>query len=233
MSKGFKRYALVWAVLVLLFHIVCFVTPNEMAGMTKIDSNFFTGIAFIDLAFVGQLVCAYLALKEEEKKKRFYNLPLITISYTGLIVMLAAGAAVMMIPDLPNWIGILVCCLVLGFTAVSVIKAAAAADLAERTEENVSAKTLFIKTLSADAEQLLSSVRAADIKEDAKRVYEAVRYSDPMSDDVLVGIESEITRKFAQFSDAAAENRVDAAKQAADDLIILIGNRNQKCRVFK
>ncbi len=233
MSKGFKRYALVWAVLVLLFHIVCFVTPNEMAGMTKIDSNFFTGIAFIDLAFVGQLVCAYLALKEEEKKNRFYTLPLITISYTGLIVMLAAGAAVMMIPDLPNWIGILVCCLVLGFTAVSVIKAAAAADLAERTEENVSAKTLFIKTLSADAEQLLSSVRAADIKEDAKRVYEAVRYSDPVSYDALAGIESEITRKFANFSDAAAKNRSDEAKQAADDLIILIGNRNQKCRVFK
>jgi len=68
MSKGFKRYALVWAVLVLLFHIVCFVTPNEMAGMTKIDSNFFTGIAFIDLAFVGQLVCAYLALKEPARR---------------------------------------------------------------------------------------------------------------------------------------------------------------------
>ena len=147
--------------------------------------------------------------------------------------MLAAGAAVMMIPDLPNWIGILVCCLVLGFTAVSVIKAAAAADLAERTEENVSAKTLFIKTLSADAEQLLSSVRAADIKADAKRVYEAVRYSDPVSYDALAGIESEITRKFANFSDAAAKNRSDEAKQAADDLIILIGNRNQKCRVFK
>ena len=87
--------------------------------------------------------------------------------------------------------------------------------------------------MSADAEQLAASVQAAEIKADAKRVYEAVRYSDPMSDDVLVGIESEITRKFAQFSDAAAENRVDAAKQAADDLIILIGNRNQKCRVFK
>ena len=64
------------------------------------------GYIFITLAFIGQLVCSYFALKAESLQKMFYNIPLITISYTGLIVMLIVGALAMAIPNLPNWVGI-------------------------------------------------------------------------------------------------------------------------------
>ena len=60
-----------------------------MAGASKFVGAFWTGYIFITLAFIGQLVCSYFALKAESLQKMFYNIPLITISYTGLIVMLA------------------------------------------------------------------------------------------------------------------------------------------------
>lgn len=233
MNKRFKLYALVWAVFVILFHVICFVIPNEIAGMTKPDGNFLTGIIFIDLAFVGQLVCAYLGLKEEEIRKQFYNLSLITISYTGFILMLAAGTITMVIPDFPNWIGIIICMLILAFTAVSVIKAKAAADIAERVDEKIKTKTLFIKALTIDAGHLMASAKSDEVKEMTKKVYEKARYSDPMSDTGLSGVESQITLKFTDFSDAVAEDDRDTAKQLSDELVILMEDRNRKCKLLK
>ncbi len=233
MKKGFKIYAFVWAVFVVLFHAVCFTIPNETAGITKSDSNFLTGLVFIDLAFVGQLVCAYLGLKEEEIKKQFYNLSLITISYTGFILMLAAGTIAMVIPDVPNWIGVIVCMLILAFTVVSVINAKAVADIVGRTDEKIKTKTLYIKSLTVDAERLMASAKSNEIKEMTKQVYEKVRYSDPMSDDALTDVESQITLKFADFSDAVIKEDANAAKKLSGELMILIEDRNRKCKLLK
>ena len=118
-NKRIRTYAVIWAILFALFNVICFVAPNEIAGANNFVGAFWNGYIFITLAFIGQLVCSYFALKAESLQKMFYNIPLITISYTGLIVMLIVGALAMAIPNLPNWIGIIVCLAVLAFTAIS------------------------------------------------------------------------------------------------------------------
>lgn len=233
MNKKFKTYALVWIIFVVLFHGACFIMPNEIAGLTKPYRNFTTGIVFIDLAFIGQLICAYLGLKEENIKKHFYNISLIAISYTGLIIILAAGTITMIIPNLPNWIGILICMLAFAFTTVSIIKTKAAADIAEQVDRKIQTKTLFIKSLTIDAEQLMSSAKSDAAKKETKRVYEKIRYSDPMSDDALADIESQITSKFTDFCNAVNANDNGAATLSANELILLIEDRNKKCRLLK
>lgn len=65
-----------------------------------------------------------------------------------------------------------------------------------------------------------------------KKVYEAVRCSDPMSNDALAGTESQITLKFAEFSDAVQSGSNDISK-LADELTILLNDRNKKCKLLK
>ena len=159
MKKTFTFYAIIWILLLAVFNVICFVTPNEMFGFEKIDSTFWVAYAFITAAFVGQLVCAYIAFKAENLKKLFYNLPLISVSYTGLIVMLVVGAATMLIPYVPNWVGSIVCFIVLAFTAIAVVKAKGVSDVVSKIDEKVKVNTAFIKKQAVLPKSVVSHIR--------------------------------------------------------------------------
>lgn len=219
--------------MLVIFNVVCFVTPSEAAGMNKFGGAFWAGYAFITAAFVGQLICAFIAFKAENAEKLFYNLPLIRLSYIGLIVMMIAGVLTMAIPDLPNWVGIIVCLIVLAVTAIAVIKASAAAEAVQSVDNKVKAKTLFIRSLTIDAETLMKQTEDPELREECRKVFEAVRYSDPMSSDALASAESQITLKFAELSSAVSGKNAPAVKAVASELLVLIADRNKKCKLLK
>ncbi len=227
MNKNFKYYLSVWTILLVLFNVVTFVVPRPLFG-----GAFWSGYIFITLAFIGQLVCGYIALKEENIKKLFYNIPILSISYTGLILTVIFGIVCMAIPNFPNWIGIILCFAVLTFTAISVIKAKLTADVVEAVDEKIKAQTFFIKSLTVDAEGLMARAKTDAAKAECKKVYEAIRYSDPMSKEELNVCEARITVKFDEFSNAVASEK-DNIKDVADELVALVEDRNRKCKLFK
>lgn len=233
MKKNFKLYAICWAILLALFNVIVFVSPAEAMGLSKFGGAFWAGYLFITLAFIGQLVCAFFAFKADSAKKFFYRIPLITISYTALLLVTAAGAVCMAIPGLPNWVGIVVCFAIVAFSAVSVIGAKAAEEAVVDMDEKIKGRTLFIKSLTVDAQGLASRAKSDVVKAEAKKIYEAVRYSDPMSSEGLTDLEAQITLQFAAFSDAVAADDGASAKAVADELLTLIGDRNNRCKLLK
>jgi hypothetical protein len=231
MKKGFRYYAAAWALLFVLFNLLVFVPPRFVGEYDKFGGAFFAGYVGITVAFVGQLVCAHFALKAENAQKLFYHLPLVTVSYTGLVLTLICGGLCMVVPDLPNWVGALACLLILIFCAVAVIKAAAAAELVAGVDEKVSTQTQFIKNLTVDAETLCARAQSDEAKAACKKVYEAIRYSDPMSTDALAGIEMKIEDSFSAFSTKIKLG--ESCTDLANELVNLIGDRNAKCKLFK
>lgn len=232
MKKAFKFYFAVWAVLFVLFNVISFVSVG-WAGVEKYSPSFWIGYIFITLAFIGQLACAYYALKEDDVKKTFYNISLITTSYTGLILSFVFGGLCMLISPLPYWIAVILCAVVLAFSVIAVIKASAAVEIVNDVDKKVKESTLFIKSLTVDAESLLSRAKSEEVKAACKKVYEAARYSDPMSNTALASVESEITIKFSQLSEAVTKNDLEQISALADELVVLIGDRNKKCKLLK
>lgn len=233
MNKNFKSYLSIWAILFAIFNLVVFLTPNEFAGFNKFGGAFWSGYIFIVIAFIGQLAASFVALKTENLQKLFYKISLVRISYAGLIATLIFGTLCMVIPNLPNWVGIVVCFTILGFNAIAVIKADVAAEEVSKIDDKIKRNTLFIKSLTVDAEGLLARATTDEVKAECKKVYEAVRYSDPMSNDALSAIESQITLKFAEFSSAVTDNNLETVKKTANEVIILLDDRNKKCKLLK
>lgn len=233
MKKYFKYYGICWAIALVVFNVITFVAANETVGLGFVSSSFWIGYSFITIAFIGNLICSFLFFKEENKGKVFLNIPIINLAYSALIVSLIVGAVAMAVPQIPYWIGVIVDVLVLAFYAIAVVKASAAADIVNDVEQKIKTQTFFIKSLTVDADSLMARSKSDEMKAETKKVYEAIKYSDPMSNDALASIENQIQNEFNTFADAVKSNDIDLAKFSANELVILINDRNKKCKLLK
>ena len=232
MKKTFKSYFAIWAILLVLFNVIAFVSVGWI-NIEKYTPSFWIGYIFITLTFIGQLICAKFAFDAKNNQKLFYNLPLLTISRTGLILSFIFGGLCMVISPLPYWVGIILCAIVLAFVAIAVVKATIAIDVVSQIDEKVKVQTFFVKSLTVDAEGLLARAQNDEIKLECKKVYEAARYSDPMSNDVLAATESQISIKFSELANAVVENDLELVKKLANETVILIDDRNKRCKLLK
>lgn len=232
MKKAFKSYFAIWAILLVLFNIIAFVSVGWI-NQEKYTPSFWVGYVFITVCFIGQLVCAKAAFNAKNLQKLFYNIPLISLSWTGLIVSFVIGGLCMLISPLPYWVGVISCAIVLAVVAIAVIKASVAADAVSSIDDKIKTQTFFIKSLTIDAEGLIARAQTEEIKSECKKVYEAVRYSDPMSNAALASIESEITKTFAKLSEAVVDNNFETVSEFTSEIIVLIGDRNKKCKLLK
>lgn len=232
MKKSINFYAPCWAIALAVFNVVTFAVPITV-NVNKFTPSFWIGYTFIMLMFIAQLVCSIVFFKQDSKEKRFLNIPVISLSYTALFVSMIVGAVAMAVPFVPYWVGIILDVLVVAFYAIAIISSKAAADTIENIDKKVKTQTFFIKSLTVDAESLLNQSKSDETKAIAKKVYEAIRYSDPMSNEVLSPAESQITIKFNEFSNALIEDNKSLAETLGNELIILVNDRNKKCKILK
>lgn len=232
MKKGIKFYAPCWAIVLIVFNVITFAVPITV-NVNKFTPSYWIGYTFITLMFIAQLACSIVFFKQESKEKRFLNVPIISLSYTALLVSMIVGTVAMAVPFVPYWVGIIIDVLIVAFYAVAIISSKAAADTIENIDNKVKSQTLFVKSLTVDAESLLSRAKSVETKAIAKKVYEAIRYSDPMSNEALSSVEAQITIKFNEFSNAVIEDNKPLAEALGNELIILVNDRNKKCKLLK
>lgn len=232
MKKYFKSYLVIWAVLLVLFNVIAFVAPG-WSGQEKYTAAFWIGYALITVTFIGQLFCSHLAFKDDDANKSFYNVSLVTVSFTALIVSFVVGGLTMLLTFIPGWIGGIICAIILAFNVISVVKTTVAIEAVTDIDKKVKVQTFFIKSLTVDADTLCSYAADDEIKAECKKVYETIRYSDPMSNDALASAESQITLKFNEFSEAVKADEKEKVQSLGKELVILVEDRNKKCRMLK
>ena len=91
----------------------------------------------------------------------------------------------------------------------------------------VEKKVFYIKSLQVDAEMLANTETDPEVKVALTKLAEAIRFSDPMSNEVLADIEAEIAAKVKELK--TAENKAEIIKV----LDSLITERNKKAKLLK
>ena len=229
-KNTFSYYTIGWFISVLLFHIMAFVLGGLLRS--EYDTGFWVGYIFILIAFIGQILAAYNVMNAETSQKTFYRIPLYRIAKVGLVLTTLVGSVFVLVPGLPAWIGALICLVILGGNIVSLLKASAAIELVEEIDEKIATQTFFVKNLTVDAESLMARAKNPEAKAICKKVYETIRYADPMSHEGLAGVEREIEIAFATFKQAVLDDQ-NTLDDAGNELVILVGDRNKKCRMMK
>lgn len=232
MKKSYGLYAVGWAILLVLFNVIAIVFPG-LPTLEKTTPSFWIGYAFINASLFGQLICAWFAFKEENAKKTFYNISMFTIGYAGMISMFIVGILCMLIAPLPYWVGGIICPIILAINAISVIKAKVAIDIVARVDDKVTNSTSFIYTMREESESLFTRAGEGDVKSVCKKVRDAFKFSDPMSNAALESVEFEINNMFNLFKKAVYEGKADVVTMTSAELLSLIQERNNKCKLTK
>ena len=230
MRKTFKFYFIIWVISVLIFNIIAFVTTNSLNAFSD---NFWISYIFITIAFIGQLGCSYVAFKSDNLQKTFYNITLVLISYITLAMFLIIGSLCIIIPSFPVWLGVILNVLLLGISTIITLFAHFAIETVSKIDNELKTKTFLIKSLTADAEHLISVAQTAEIRNECKKVYEALRYSDPMGNVALYELNEQIQRQFVSFEDAVNSADLELAIMNSKELLIQIDKRNKQCKLLK
>ena len=162
------------------------------------------------MASVGTVISVVfvLTLKVNTKEKVFLAISQFkTVYIVNILSLIVSGVYIFAdkVPDLAVYIAVAV---VYGFAIISILKVKVAVAAVEGVDEKIKVQTLFVKSLTVDTEHLMNTAKTSELKSLAKKVYEAVRYSDPMSNAVLVEVEDKIENGFADFeSDDIFVNR--------------------------
>ena len=97
--------------------------------------------------------------------------------------------------------------------------------------------TMLFRRLTLEAEDLMNDA-APIFRDGAREVYEAFRYTDPVSDETVFDINMEIQRVFSDFKEAVLANAPDTSdlariNQLEAELLDLIRERSIICKASK
>lgn len=222
MKKNSLMSYLALGIVFALFNVIAFVIPTEKTA------TFWTAYAFSVVAFAVQIPLWKIAFgKKDTLKSKFLGIPVIHVGITYLIIQLIAFAVFMLFPTLPVWLAVVVCAIILAISALCAIAGQAGANEINRVEEKIKVKRAFIQFLQTDIEMLAETETNAETKAALKKLAEKVRFSDPMSHEMLGELESRISAKVEEMKTATDK------KALIEEIATSLTERNKKCKILK
>lgn len=231
-KKTFYSFAITWGITLALFLVLCLIIPDNPA---REEAPYWIGFSFIILAFVILLGAAFFAL-HGKADDAYFRLPIIKRCYTSLLIMGIVGGVLMLIPAaFAVWVAVLVVLFALGYCLIGIINTATTATVAQGVEKKIKAQTIFIKSLTVDADVLKTRAvgKTPVIQAEVNKVYEAVRYSDPMTNPALAAVEGDISVRFGSLVQAVDANDEVQVQQIANAILIQLETRNKQIRLLK
>lgn len=222
MKKNGLMSHLALGIVFALFNVIAFVIPTDKTA------TFWTAYVFSVVAFAVQIPLWKIALgKKDTLKSKFLGIPVIHVGITYLIIQLIAFAVFMIFPTLSVWLTVVVCSSILVISALCAIAGQAGANEINRVEEKITVKRAFIQFLQTDIEMLAESETDTETKAELKKLAEKIRFSDPMSHEMLGELEARITVKVEEMKTVADK------KVLIEEVATLLTERNKKCKILK
>ena len=222
MKKNNLMSYLALSIVFVLFNVIAFVIPTDKTA------TFWTAYVFSVVAFAVQIPLWKIALgKNDTLKSKFLGIPVIHVGITYLIIQLIVFAIFMIFPTLPVWLAVVVCAIILAISALCAIAGQAGANEINRIDEKIKVKRAFIQFLQTDIEMLAENESDPETKAALEKLAEKVRFSDPMSHEMLGELESRISNKVEEMKKATDK------KDLIAEVTTLLTERNKKCKILK
>jgi hypothetical protein len=208
-----------------LYNLAVFIIPFERG------SNFWAAYASTMLAMIVATATGLYAVGRGSAQSRFYGASLMILVLGYFSIQMAVGLLPMMLPAIPLFITILASAGLLGSFIILLMGAGITKNVVEDAGAKTKAKTFFIKSLQIDIEGLAARAADANAKAALKKLTEAIRFSDPMSNPQLADAENDIMAKATILTNSLDDTSKIPA--LCEELRRMLEERNRKCKLLK
>ena len=229
MNKDSIRAIIVAAVTFVIYNLVVFLIPFTMKGV------FWTSYVFTLVAFAVVGASIYIAFfQKPDAKSRFYGFPIAKIGVIYGIAQLVVGLVFMALGKiLPVWVAVLVYGVGLCVAIIGLVSADAVRDEIEKQDEKLKENVELMRSLQSKVNQMVNMCDDADATAELKAFAEEIKYSDPVSDDSLAEIESDLSAVIAELQNAVVEGDANSIKVLCRKATLTLGERNRLCKLNK
>lgn len=226
-KKNIILTGMIYVILFAVYNLAVFLIFNKKTEV------FWLSYGFMAAAFIFQLVSMALAFKNTSVETIFFGIPLVSLSVFYLLAELFCSLIFMIFQGAGIKAALLVQALLLAAFAViaiiSLMSRDAVQDISSKISENVS----FIRSIQVDIEMLTARCDDAELKASLKKLAETVKYSDPMTNDAVAGVESRIMQRLAEIKDYFDIGQYGDANKVCSEMELLFLERNKKLMISK
>ena len=237
MKKQVKAYIATWALSVALFVVFFFAIRG--AGVGVFQNPAWPLVMFCLVSLVMQLVMGCLVFGGRqgdggriEPRSLFLGMPGLVVSSALALLTAVCGLVFINVAAIPTWVGALVLSVLLAFDAACCLGVRAAAVHVEAVDEAAARITGVVTQLRTRADALAACTADAQEKAVVGRLTDALRFADPVSNDLTAEVDVSLQAAFAEFEQAARAHEADVS-QAADKVLALMAERASLCKQGK
>lgn len=211
-----------------VFNVIAFVAPLEKT------STFWIGYAFGTVAIILELlVNQKVQAADKELKSRFYGWSLMIVASVYMSIQIILSLLFMIASSIYVWIALIVCIICLALCGVGLIAGESAKEIIEQIDVKVKQKVFYIKSLESDLRLLANSCGDVETKKNIIVLADAIRFSDPMSSDVLSDVEQEIAERCSKIKALVESCQYNVINEECSCTMKLLAARNEKCKLLK
>lgn len=206
-----------------------------IAGFIGHTATFWISYVFQLLTFVAIIIA--LALLENKNLRLhdwLFRLPLIKHSVIYAFCELIVSVTFMIVSHKLFWgIALAVQIILLGIYLVFALSCLVAKEMVTEVNNNINIHNTNIKLLRLDAEMVARTTHDEVVKEAFTKLAEQIRYSDPMGSDKLAELENELSICVKSAFDAVKRNDSKQSMEYYNRAVLLLVERNEKCKIYK
>ena len=229
MNKNFSYYLIMWFFVLAITTVSCFVIAAGTFGLTP---SFIAIYACTCVSLVAQLACSCFVFRAKTLQKMFYRLSVYQVSVAFLMSVFVLDMAFFLLRPLP-WISIVCFFLLTAGYAIVTVKICAAGKIVEDIDVKVEEDTSFMKQLTVKAKYLLDSAKDETIRKECNKVYEAIRYADPVSSSKYAHTEVELENKVSDLAEAVKVGDADKVSELSEAIVLKVKEFNDIRKISK
>lgn len=233
MDKNIKKYFIIVGIVLVVYNLLVFLIPFPHENPDTFWVAYLGGM----VALIAQGYTAYLAFNNKESlQSKLYGYPLVRIGIIYLVAQMIVSILTFIIDafvSIPTWIIILLEVILLALAIIGLITSETYREEIQKLEKSEPLTTRFIYDLRVDARILTDKYQASPLYRELYDLQQEIQYSDPKSNESLLEIEDEINRKFIELKEILLNDDLEKTKNMINNLLVLIKERNYRCKVNK
>lgn len=228
-DKTNKRVYIILVILFVVYSVIVFVVPGNK------NSVFWLSYLFVVVAIAVQLYIFRLSFRKEGSvKSKFYGFPIAQIGVVYLAVQLVLSTVFMLLASAVSpWIPVVLYVFLLGVAGIGLITADIMRDEIVALDQKLEKDVSFMRNLQSKVNVLTSQCVEGELCAAMEKFAENLRYSDPVSSEVIKDIEQELSACVDELQKAVIDNDTVGAISLCRRAEVTLMERNRLCKLNK